>query len=340
MEEKLLNSDMNNLQNNMSIMPNSNEEGGNDKSHENQAPNQINDIKDNKDIFIEGSNKFLEKIHEISEVIKQNDEELNKVYEEFKDSEIQLYKEIKIYKHCKCKHCCKYCFCLCFKCCTENENDYNRLDLINQKLEEIENYNIKAIESHNKKNNEINQSSKCSVYWLILLLCFLSFFHYFSLSEIDAISSALLKEIFRTIKCYIKEHYDFDDEDKIITDFSYYLTDSNYHDSSQINFNYMLSFLSLYLINLFKNKYNLETTIVYLISITAIFLLFLSLVPHNYLTKEDIEKGYNYGGLELTFYFILPYIIIYLCSGFISLLPHKILDEYIKKIKFLNLELL
>ena len=325
MEIELLNSATNNLSNKSSILEGSGEEEKNNSSYKNKALNQIKDINDNKDNFTEESNKFLKKIQEVSDAIKQNDEELNKIYEKFKESEIKLYKDISIYKYCTCKHCCKYCFCLCLTCCKKNDEDYNRLDLINQKFEEIENYNIKAIESYNKENN----CCKFSCYGLIILFYFLSFFHYFGLSEIDAISSAVLKEIFRTIKCYIQDHYVFDDG--IIRDFSYYLTDSNYHDSSQINFNYMFSFLSLYLINCFKNKYNLETTIVYSVSISIIFLFLLSWIPHNYLSKEDIIKGYNYGGLELTFYYIIPYIIIYLCSGFISLLPHKILDEFIKK---------
>ena len=180
METELLNSATNNLSNKSSILEGSGEEEKNNSSYKNKALNQIKDINDNKGNFTEESNKFLEKIQKVSDVIKKNDEELNKIYEKFKESEIKLYKDISIYKYCTCKHCCKYCFCLCLTCCKKNDEDYNRLDLINQKFEEIENYNIKAIESYNKENN----SCKFSCYGLILLFYFLSFFHYFGLSEI------------------------------------------------------------------------------------------------------------------------------------------------------------
>ena len=58
----------------------------------------------------------------------------------------------------------------------------------------------------------------------------------------------------------IKEKYEEDDKT-----FFYFLTDSNYHDSSQINLNYFTSFFSLYLIRMINTKYNTE--IIYTISI-------------------------------------------------------------------------
>ena len=285
-----------------------------------------------KEKFKNDSDNFLIEIKDIYKDIKKKGEKLNTKYKDFKKSEIQLYENIDIYRNCDCWECCfcccKKCFCLCL-CCEKRENkadNDNKIDLISQKLKEIENFNTKVEQNNNGNNNAL---CSCSCWSFIIPLYLLSLFHYFGLSEIDAISSAVLKEIFRTIKCYVTEHYSSDDG--IIRDFFYYLTDSNYHDSSQINFNYMFSFLSLYVINLFKNRFNLETAIVYLISVLIILLLFLSFLPHEYTTKENIMKCENYGKVELTFYFIFPYILIYLCAGFISLLPHKMLDEYIKK---------
>ena len=296
----------------------------------NGPPNRVEVIIDPEEKFKNNSDNFLNKIKEISEVIKIKGKELNDEFNEFKNSEIELYEKVDIYGNSECWDCCfcccKKCFWFNFRCCClNNEEDDKKIEMINKKLKEIENFNITKLESNNNGNNNI----KNSFLWFIMPLYLFSLFHYFGLSEIDAISSAVLKEIFRTIKCYIKETYK--SEDNIIRDFFYYLTDSNYHDSSQINFNYMFSFLSLYVINLFKNKYNLEIAIVYFIAVLTIFLLFLSFVPHEYASKENIIKCKNYGGLKLTFYYIIPYILIYICAGFISLLPHKILDEYIKK---------
>ena len=141
------------------------------------------------------------------------------------------------------------------------------------------------------------------------------------------------------MKCYIQGHYTFDD-DNIVKTFYYYLTNSNYHDSSQINFNYFTSLFSLAVIGLIGNKYKIE--IIYLISIIVIGLISLVLIFSDYLTEEDIRgknndpensEPKNYGKLKLSFNFIMTYIIIYVLAGFISLLPNKLLDDYIKRNK-------
>lgn len=71
---------------------------------------------------------------------------------------------------------------------------------------------------------------------------------------------ALFKEIEKSMRNKIKEKYEEDDKT-----FFYFLIDSNYHDSSQINLNYFTSFFSLYLIRMINTKYNTE--IIYTISI-------------------------------------------------------------------------
>ena len=81
-------------------------------------------------------------------------------------------------------------------------------------------------------------------------------FHFFTISEIHGILLALFKEIERSMRNKIKEKYEEDDKT-----FFYFLTDSNYYDSSQINLNYF----SLYLIRMINTKYNTE--IIYTISI-------------------------------------------------------------------------
>ena len=81
------------------------------------------------------------------------------------------------------------------------------------------------------------------------------------MSEIHGILLALFKEIERTVKRMVKGHYDFEEneenEDNIVKTFEYFLTSSNFHDSSQINFNYASSLFTLYLLKLINNKYSI-----------------------------------------------------------------------------------
>ena len=89
-------------------------------------------------------------------------------------------------------------------------------------------------------------------------------------------------------------------------------------------------------IGLIGNRYKIE--IIYSISIVVICLISLILIFSDYYTKEDLIKGYNYGKLKLTFNFIINNIIIYVFAGFISLLPNKLLDDYIKKNKITDIK--
>ena len=283
--------------------------------------------------FVILSYEFKNQIKKAAEEIKDQNDTLSKKYKDYIDSQRDLYKTINIYTNCECCNCCQKCcdccgcyHCFCFNsyCCKIDGDNDKKLKIINEKIREIE--DIGSIKDENGEKKYI----RC---FLFLLYSF-SFFHFFALSEIDLIASALLKEIVKSLKWYPSKHYYF--SDGVIRTFTYFLTDSNYHDSSQINFNYIFSFLSLYVINLIKNKY--RTAIIYIIAIVGIFILFLTLLSHDYLEEEDMipdkeGKTKCYSGFEFTFYFLIPYIIIYLLAGFISLLPHKLLDEFIKNKK-------
>ena len=144
-----------------------------------------------------------------------------------------------------------------------------------------------------------------------------SIFHYLAISEIHGILLALFKEIERVIK--FKEN----EENKDIKTIEYFLTSSNFHDSSQINFNYASSLLTLYLLKLINNKYS----IIILYSICIVIISSLSYL----LMAIDYEESYD--KWKLIFSFIFPYIIIYCFTGFISLLPNKILNDIYKNEK-------
>ena len=103
--------------------------------------------------------------------------------------------------------------------------------------------------------------------------------HFLALSEVHGILLALLKEIETIAKFYFGEYYkkDLDDNGHQKT-FHYYLTTSNYHDSSQINFNYASSIFTLLLIKKFNTKYNIAYLYLISILITVIILLLLQIV--------------------------------------------------------------
>ena len=159
------------------------------------------------------------------------------------------------------------------------------------------------------------------------------------MSEIHGILLALFKEIERTVKHMVKGHYDFkeneENKNNIIKTFEYFLTSSNFHDSSQINFNYASSLFTLYLLKLINNKYSI--VVLYFICIVIISCLSYLLMNIDYLDEEQIRSNdkniNNYDGWKLTFSFIIPYILIYCFAGFISLLPNKILNDIYKNEK-------
>ena len=160
----------------------------------------------------------------------------------------------------------------------------------------------------------------------------LSILHFFAFSEIHGILLALMKEIERSLKRSITGHYKFEKKDgkMIIKTFYYFLTKSNYHDSSQINFNYVSSIFTLSFIKLFRTKYNI--LIVYFISILVVAIFSFILIAFDYRNEEELKKQKNYSGLKI-FGFIIIYVLIYCFAGFISLLPHKLLDDIYKKEK-------
>ena len=300
----------------------------------NNADQDINKNQNkNKEINENAFLSFKTGLENVSKRIIYENHELNKKYNVFINHQIESYQKIyNSWRCCKkweCLKCCECCLCCsyCFWGCCKKENASNEdIQRIKDNLKELENIEI------NKKEDKNNIISKIDIKKMTFfcLFYFFSFFHFFALSEVHGILLALLKEVVRSITCHIKGHYDF--ENNVIKDFHYYLTESNYHDSSQINFNYMTSLFSLFIIRLISNKYRIQ--IIYLISIVVISFFSILLISMDYISVEELQKEgevENYGWLKIIFCFILIYIIIYSFAGFISLLPNKILEEYLRK---------
>ena len=306
--------------------------------------NQEKDYETLYNKFDKKSNKLKEKLNEISKDIIKHSNKLNKRHTEFKESELDWNKNI--YNGCDCRDscifswccdCCKNfaCFCCCLKKNSYNDDQFKAIrkhqKSIDDRLREIENIGESFSPADGSK--EQNNKTKC----FIGFLYFFSLFHFFALSEIHGILLALLKEIVRTCQHYHYKHYHFDKDEsgkEIIKTFHYYLTESNFHDSSQINFNYATSFIAFLIIKSSKSKYILEK--IYGISFIFIFSFSMFLLSIDYLTdkdlKEDNEDNKNYYGFfKLLFCLIIPYSVIYFCAGLISLLPNKILDDIFKK---------
>ena len=285
--------------------------------------------------FNKTSGRFKKKLEKVSEYIIDQNNKLSSKYKKFKDSELEWNK--KVYCGCYCRDwiwdCCSDCFknCACFCCCLKSKK---KEELTKEQLDEIKKYQ-KSIDERLREIENIGEKKKISDdstnqknnLWLLTLIYLCSILHFFALSEIHGILLALLKEIERTFKQLYKEHYDF--KNNIIKTFHYFLTDSNFHDSSQINFNYATSFLTLYIIKSSKKKYIIEY--IYIFSIIAISLACLSLMSIDYLTEEQLKNNENYSKSKLAFCFIGLYLVIYISAGLISLLPNKILDDYFKK---------
>ena len=150
----------------------------------------------------------------------------------------------------------------------------------------------------------------------IIILIFLSIFHFLCMLEIHGILFALFREIKRSIYFRIKEKYNKDDT-KTFYD---YLSSSSKNDSSKINLNYITSFLSDY----FIAKTSLR--VVYSLSIILNSIIILILLINDFLTIEQLNKGEDYPTAEFIV-FIIAYIFIYIIASLISLYPLSLIQK-------------
>ena len=294
------------------------------------------DIKSNKEndttILL---NSFLNKIFDISEMKKDYENESINLKKNF-----YKYDKCASFLDCFCCRCCNYEFFTCFKkCCSKctcsvintkiNYDDYkNEMNDFKDDEEKL----IKCLEDLRtdyifKKDNINTENIN---YSKLKLICYYIFFslvslaHFFLMAVIEAIIFSLTREIVRTIYFFIYEKYDEKDR----KDFDYYLKKSSKNDTSQINFNYLSSFIT----ELFICKTNI--VIPYIVSNISIIIIVALMLLFDFLKKEDIDNNINnYSELDCIILSIFL-ILIYCFSGIISLYPVYIIkqSQYYRKI--------
>ena len=142
------------------------------------------------------------------------------------------------------------------------------------------------------------------------LFFFLTIIHFYSISEINGVLFSLLEEIKKYFKILRKDGY----EDKNFLVFFKYLV---YYDSSQINFNYLSSILSIPIINL------IDVTATYFISwffnlVVLVALYFIHILDFFDLNSNDFDSF-----MVVT----ILYILLYIFTGLVGLLPFQILKN-------------
>ena len=168
-------------------------------------------------------------------------------------------------------------------------------------------YIINSNDYTNTLLDEIECENICEGFLFYIIFFALSIAHFILIAEIQSILFSLERDIYRTF--YFELHEKYDKEDK--KDFDYYLKDSSRHDTSQINFNYLTSFIT----DLIVSKTNISIT--YLIAVLGIIITLLGVKSFNFLPRELIEKGENYSGLKIT-YLILLLVSLYISTSIIS----------------------
>ena len=261
---------------------------------------EINSGDENEDTSFEFSS-FLKKINDISKK--------KQLYEEAsKKLKIDFYK-------CKCCDCCGgFLDCFCCKCChyeiwllcgccfcckrsiidikpdeTINiENYKNELNDFKDDEEKIiktlEDLRIDYINTDGSNSEKRNNITKRQYFYYYFFFSLVSLIHFFLMAVIEAVIFALMREIFRDF--HFKRYHEYEDFDK--KDFEHYLKKSSKNDTSQINFNYLSSFIT----NFFVYKTNF--VIAYILSNIAIIIIIALMFLFNFLDKEEILKGKNY----------------------------------------------
>jgi hypothetical protein len=244
-------------------------------------------LKDSFDILINKTNNF----YRLIDNLRKDEEKLNE----------------KFYIKFIC------CFCCCKKCGIKKT--------INSRIEEVEKLRSKQIYDKLEKIRDNYMSKKPSepmkistiissiqIYFLIL-----SFLHFFAIAEVDSILFSLFGELKREIIFKIKEKY------RTNKTFYTFFEKSTLNDSSQINFNFLFSFLALYFIG------KLGITKLYSMSIIFIFLLIFFISIFNFLSQEEINTNKIHYDISRFITLIIIYLSIYFFASLISLIPHYII---------------
>ena len=249
-------------------------------------PKVIN-LSDSIDKTIEGVNKF----YALIDIARVNEEKLNN----------KFYRNFLGFSLC------------CLKKWYKNNIYINeKINEINQTKEEINQILIKIRDNYMEENISTTLNIRSQITCEIALFIIISIFHYLAMTEVEGLLFSLFGEIKKIITFWAKDKYT---TNKTFYDF---LKNSTLNDTAQINFNYLLSILSPFLI---KNNRLFKS---YLFSILLIFICFLICWSVNFLDEEQLKENTPYDSKTIILLIII-YIILYLFASLISLIPHKII---------------
>ena len=249
----------------------------------------ISEKNEDDDIIIKDKLK-IEHINNIENIIQKKLDDEDNYYADYYNS------------HCGCV--CHYSYC-CLK-----EEKKNQIEQLEKAEKEFDIY-------FPQKKTEIKFDWKIFKDIKIILFTIFIFIHYFVIAQINSVMYSLFGEAKRCSSIY------FNILDKKTTKSFYdFITNSNTNDVSQIDFFYLSSLLTSFLLNIFSE------VIIYFICLIINIIVLLRIYFIEYKSPEKTKKYENYNINEFLLYVVAPLIALYLFTGLIASIPF-----YLKKNK-------
>ena len=326
-EKDNLSEDKNSLENSKNIGNESKEINNNNDNNinNNDANNNIiNKSNNNIDTNI-NTNNNINKINESNKKIEQNSNEnddSNKIpinptikYIDFilkRKSELKSEWDSKLYK----KYF-KY-VCNCFSCCLKSEYTRRKDDIEKEELNDLLYDEDLIIFRNNFYTKEVIREKD---YWYcektFIIFSIFSFFHFFSISQVNGIMYSLFGETKRSFFNYFDAQY-FKDR-RTEDNFYKILINSNLNDSSQVNFFFLTSFLTPFIIN-FCKKIKIYIVLNLLNLVVLVFVYFFDYLDENKINN----KNYDFDDFIIRVF--IPLALLYIFTGFIASFPFLLLE--------------
>ena len=242
-------------------------------------------------------------------------QKINSIIYDKQIAEKDWYKEH--YQNCNCNlGCCSFdCSFNCCLCCLKDKYKKSAIKEIKD-IEDVQ----KSIDKYDKNIQKINDNDQkfcnliCNDVFIFLFFCF----HYFGIAQINSLLYSLFGEMKRCIFIYMRGIY----EDKLTTgSFQDFLENSNIKDSSQINYFYITSFITPYLLKC------LNIYVLYIICFLSNIIIILCVWLYDYLPPQETIKYANYGLMEFIAKVVLIYCFFYLFTGILVYIPFEIIQR-------------
>ena len=263
-------------------------------------------------MIVNGNNKLENKIinenKNLENIIEKENNKLDNkiIYEHLEDIMItKLENENNYYKEYyeNCEHCCICHLCLC---CLKEEN---KITINNITQIETEEKNFDSFDDFIK--NEEKKTLECKdIKCVHIFFLFIIFFHYYAIAHINSVMYSLFGEAKRCFFIYTNMW-----ENVSKNSFSEYIKNSNIKDTSQINYFYLSSFLTSFILNI-CNIY-----VLYIICFIINIIILIRINFIEYLNQEQTENFKNYDFEDFVLYVIAPLVSLYIFTGLISSSP-------------------